>query len=498
MSTIQKLNQLIKANPYLWISLVFLLIYSSLSLVNHYYFRSFAHDLGIRNNALFDYMQFRWNETGLMFPDKKFSNILGDHFCLLPIIVSPFQFVFGSSTLLLFQIASIIWGGIGIYRLTNFWFSSTQIAAWAQVHFYLFWGIFSALSFDYHDNVIAAMMLPWLFYHFSKKNYPLAFLYLVIIWISKENMALWSIFISLGLMLHFWKRTEQRKIAAYFSLLSLLVFILIIKILMPWAGDGQAYQHNNYAIFEGGITHLIRDSIANPSKYFALLFEPPAQSSYAYAIGIKSELHFFLFLSGGIFLFFKPALLVMALPILGQKLLNNDPVKWGVLYHYSIEFAPLLTMASFLALKDFRTKKLFKPIFIVLIVSAFFACFHLLDRPTRSLYYHSSHIRFYYNKHWQREFDVKQVRSDLKIIPKDAVVSAHNVLVSRLAFRNTVYLFPYFDDKTNYIVLLRKEIDTYPLNKENYSKKIDELRNSMLWNLHYESDDLLIFKKEGT
>ncbi len=482
---------------YVWIALLFLLIYSSLSLVNHFNFRTFAHDLGIRNNAMFDYMQGRWNETTLMFPDKVFGNILGDHFCLLPVLVSPFQFLFGSYTLLIFQIMSMVWGGIGIFFLARNWFQSDKIAAWAQVHFYSLWGIFSALSFDYHDNVIAAMLVPWLFYHFSKKEYPAAWIYLALIWISKENMALWSIFLSMGLGFQFWRDASQRKMAAWFSVASVFVFLLIMKVLMPWAADGQAYQHNHYQVLDGGILHLIKDALANPDKYFALLFEAPAGGQYAHAAGIKSELHFFLLLSGGVFFFFKPAILWMALPILGQKLLNNDPVKWGVLYHYSIELVPLISLALFLSLKDFQFKKFFRPLFIGFLISSFYVTIHLLDSPTRSQYYHSSHIRFYYGPHWERQLDVRQVQKDLKQVPVDAVVSAHNVLANRLAFRDSIYLFPFYNEQTDYLVLLTRPIDTYPLKKEAYEEKLATLRASSDWEIDFESEDLIFFKRRN-
>ena len=34
--------------------------------------------------------------------------------------------------------------------------------------FWACWGIWAALAFDYHDNVIAAVLLPWLLYWFER------------------------------------------------------------------------------------------------------------------------------------------------------------------------------------------------------------------------------------------------------------------------------------------------------------------------------------------
>ena len=49
----------------------------------------------------------------------------------------------------------------------------------AVVHFFSMWGIYSALSYDYHDNVMAAMFVPWLFYFFVEKKFGHAALFLL-------------------------------------------------------------------------------------------------------------------------------------------------------------------------------------------------------------------------------------------------------------------------------------------------------------------------------
>lgn len=76
------------------------LIYASVSLVNHYFFRTNTYDLGINNNAIFDYTHFRWNDCMIMQP--AFENVLSDHFSLYPILVSPFYWIFGTYTMLIF------------------------------------------------------------------------------------------------------------------------------------------------------------------------------------------------------------------------------------------------------------------------------------------------------------------------------------------------------------------------------------------------------------
>ena len=49
---------------------------------------------------------------------------------------------------------------------------------------------------------------------------------------------------------------------------------------------------------------------------------------------------------------------------------------------------------------------------------------------------------FFKEKHYQREFDVKEAYRALKLIPDNASVSAQSALVPHLAFRDTIYQYP--------------------------------------------------------
>ena len=124
----------------------FAIVYSLLSLVNHYNFRTYAFDLGLQNNALYDYAHLRFNDCMLLQP--QLNNFLSVHFELLPVLLAPFSFVFGTYTLLVFQIIFVLFGGFGVYKYIKEISNSERISFLAQLHFYFFYGIFSALSFD--------------------------------------------------------------------------------------------------------------------------------------------------------------------------------------------------------------------------------------------------------------------------------------------------------------------------------------------------------------
>ena len=95
------------------VSLLFIILYSIISIVNHYNFRTYALDLGLYTNAAYKYAHFQSADSTII--KEYFEPILGGHFDLYLIIFSPLTYVFGTYTLLIVQIIALICGGIGVY-----------------------------------------------------------------------------------------------------------------------------------------------------------------------------------------------------------------------------------------------------------------------------------------------------------------------------------------------------------------------------------------------
>ncbi len=479
------------------ILILFAIIFSLISLVNHYNFRTYAWDLGNRNNAIYDYTQFQWNECTLMYPDKKFENILGDHFCIIPVIVSPLRYIFGTYTMLVVQILGLLWGATGIFYLITYLSKKALWGRIAAAHFLSMFAIYSALGFDYHDNVMAAVFVPWLFYFVHKNQWLYSVIYLTLILISKENMALWAFFILAGMLILYWKDAGKRIPLSVGAIISIAYFMLIVGWAMPAIGDGQDYQHFAFAALGGNFSEALETIFTRPKYVFSLLFENHLDDAGKHAVyyGIKSELHFFVLLAGGIALFIKPQFLLMLLPVYGQKLFNNDIVKWGIGYHYSIEFVPIITIALFWWLLQMNNQKKAGRLVWIFLVLNILATASSLDKRT-SKWFSPTQVRFYQSKHYERDFDVAQVHELLKHIPDDAKLSAQTMLVPHVSFRETIYNFPYIAD-ADYIAILPGTKNTYPLNRNDYNNKIKELINSGKWKKEIEEGAFLLLKKVG-
>ena len=473
------------------IVLFFTLLYALISLVNHYLFRTHAFDLGIKNHAIFDYAHFRFNETTIIQPSYK--NYLANHFSLITIFVSPLYYLFHSYTLLIVQIASVVIGGLGVYKyFRTFYPDSSFPASAAMIHFFSLWGIYSALAFDYHENVVAAMILPWFFYFFRKEKWVPAFLVSLLIMTCKENMALWMGFVAGGLLLYHFKSPGKRWFSLGVTIFSFVYFVLVLKVLIPWLGsDGRDFIHFDYSYTLGdGFGEAFQTMLSEPFTMLKYHFVNHLENcTYD---GIKAELHWMVLLGGGFAFLFKPHYLVMLIPVYAQKLLHDDPQKWGINFHYSIEFVPILTFALFETLVQIKNYAWKKWAMIAGVLLAFGSNIDKID-SRKSVWYKSEKHRFYSPAHYTTSANVSFIHKVIDKIPPDAAVSASETIVPHIAFRDRIYMFPFIKD-ADYVVL-NTELSSFPLQEDLFQFCIEELKTDEEWELIIDEHDTYLFKR---
>jgi len=184
----------------------------------------------------------------------------------------------------------------------------------------------------------------------------------------------------------------------------------------------------------------------------------------------------------------------MLLPVYAQKLFNDDPGKWGINAHYSIEFVAILTIAAFTWIIESKRKS--KSLLAYILVGVtIITTGSVLDRRV-SMWYNSVNHQFYKKNHYTRNFDVYCMHQILKKVTDDAIVSAQTMVVPHIAFRDKIYLFPDVGD-AEYIVLITAEDNTYPLRKEQYLEEIEKYRMDKNWEVFFENDYVLLFKRKN-
>lgn len=473
-----------------YVPIFFLVIYASISWVNHYLFRTHALDLGAYTNALWDYSHLQWNDSLAFKPTPE--NLLADHFDLYLILFSPLLWIFGTYTLLVVQVVFLIWAGITVKRLLEI-NNITRSYAWiGMLIFYLFFGIFSAVSFDYHSNVIAACVVPAFFQALSKNSIKLSWFWLVFILCGKENLGLWMIFVCAGLIIEFRNNSRVRAHLIAMAAFSAVWFVLVTAFVMPAFSENGAYPHFHYSVLGNTSGEALKFLLLHPIDSIKLFF-----SNHSFKIEadhVKPEFLQLMLFAGLPLLIIRPAFLIMMVPLFFQKFYHDDFFKWGIYAQYSVEFAPIMAVGVVMAISSVQFRKLRLILFFLALVGNVRATRYLLKEKTR-LWQEKTKIDPFRVSHYKRPFPVDEFRIALEVIPDDAVVSCQSNFQPHIALRDRVYQFPDIND-AEYIILT-DWAGPYPLEKADFDCWMDSLHHSDVWQMTHENQWVSVFSLSG-
>lgn len=471
------------------IVLVFFSIYSSISLVNHYLFRTYALDLGMYNQAIRNAASLQTPMFTLS-PGGEEMPFLATHFSPVIFVFTPLYYIFRDYTLLLVQIAAILFGGFGAYLYAKHRMGSDLITSLlALIHFLSIWGIYSALTYDFHCNVIGAMLVPWFFLFYEQKKYKQALFIMLIAFLSMETMPIWFAFIITALTLTKLSLKEFLKVDLPFIALCLVVGIGIVFVLMPWLqGNTSNLQLSRYLYLGNSPLQAFTNLITSPELLYKTLFtNTVGEPAYDY---IKLEFHLMVLVSGGYFLL-NPRFLVMLIPIYLQKLIPNDYNFWGINNQYSIEFVPILSICAITFLSGI-TPKLRPHIAVAITTLTLGATLYTMENRV-SKWYDGINTRFYSQRHYQTELDVKKINLAIRVTHGSSAVSASSRLAPHLTSQR-IYHYPIVKD-AEYIFILPNS-SAWPLSYDDFQHSIDTLKQSKSFSMIYSDKDLLIFRRK--
>ena len=425
-------------------------LYALISLVNHYLFKTYALDLGLYTHAMFDYAHFRIDDCSMFKAVPQ--SILSDHFDLYLVIFSPLIYVFGSYTLLIVQIVAALLGGWGIYKLIGLYTDDGWMPIFAVATFFFSFGIIQTMAFDYHSNVLTAMILPWLLYYLKKRRFGLTTLFVVLFVIGKENMSLWLFFIVIALMWDYRKDKQAFWHLVAYSVFSIAYFLIVNMIVMPKLG-GNGGGFSRYAHLGDNYVEIAGRLIKHPLETLQMLFSNT--SGFSEYDGIKEEFYYCALATGLLFTILKPNYLLMLVPLIAQKMLASDSMFWGISFQYSIEFMPVIVISSFLVLIKLK-KQVWRIILAIsLLLSTVLTTFYTIGIPKSQVWL--DQLCVYQGRHYeQKDFDVHYAYEVIDMIPKDASVCAITPFVPHLAMRDEIRNFANTRNiKTDYVLMTK-------------------------------------------
>ena len=423
-------------------------LYVLISLVNHYLFKTYALDLGLYTHAMYDYTHFRVDDCSMFKATPQ--SILSDHFDLYLVILSPLIYVFGSYTLLIVQIVAVLLGGWGVYKLINLYTDDVWMSVLGSATFFFSFGVIHALSYDYQSNVLTAMMLPWLLYFLKKRQFRWASLFVVLFVIGKENMSLWLFFIVIALMWDYRKDKQTLWHLAAYAVFSFAYFLVVNMIVMPRLG-GSGGGFARYEHLGDNYVEIAQRLVMHPRETLQMLFtNTNGISKYD---GIKEEFYICALASGMLLTLLKPNYLLMLIPLIAQKMLSVDPMFWGISFQYSIEFMPVIVIASFLVVIKLKKQRWRMTLAISLLLSTVLTTFYTIGIPKSKVWL--DQLCVYQGRHYeQKAFDVHYAYEVIRQIPDEASVCAITPFVPHLAMRDEIRNFANTKNiKTDYVLM---------------------------------------------
>lgn len=480
----------------LYITLItFGVIYFTIVFCNHYFFRTATWDYGAYNFALYDFSHFRISECPAYGWSHK--NFMQDHLSFTMFLFIPLYWIIGwitgTYTLLLIQTSFILYGGWCIYKLIALKTNEKYFPLLALLQYFTIFGRWTSFVSDCNLAIIAASSVPIFLYYFEKRKYYHAGFAFAFILITREDMALWTCFIGLFLLISHYRDKELRLASIIIVITSLIYFIIVFKVLIPFIETPEEkFILFNYSVLGSNPSEASIFILHHPWKTFTMLFlnqgNDPSNNF------VKCEFYYIYVISGAFLLFFRPKYLLLFIPLLAKKMLNDDPIRWGVQLYYSIEFVTILPIAVFLILSEFKNKRLkYGLTVLVCILSLTMTLGNIFGRNTIKDWWGDRKYAFYKGTMYHADFEANNVYRHLSIVPQDAKISCTNLILPHLAFREKAYYFPRVGD-AEYIVAFN--FDAGALSQEDFRKKINEYKADTTWNIVVDDSPLLIFKKK--
>jgi uncharacterized membrane protein len=346
-------------------------------------------------------------------------NLLGDHFHPILMALAPLFWIWDSAAvLLLAQAALLALAGLPIYM-----WAAERLGVLAglafQASFYVYWGIFAGVLFDFHHVVFAVAAVSWALYAtVTRRNLLLAFSVAVAM-LTREDIAL--TLIALG----FYIAIAQRRfvVGAVLMGLNLFWFGLLIGVIMP-ALAGSPYRHWTFNTLGTGplsaAWHVIRD----PFGSLELLFRPIAKAR----VWVAS-------FGNWLFLPLISPLALIAVPDYLERFWNDLPYVWTFHMQYSMPAAPILAFAAIdgaARLKTWRPAQEHSSIGVLAAVAVLLTStlLSVIINPLAEL---STYVS---------SATAANIQSCLDVIPPTASVASTQNLLAHLAARAQIYQIP--------------------------------------------------------
>jgi uncharacterized membrane protein len=383
-----------------FVVIIFAVLYSLLALVRHNAFQSGGFDLGIFDQAVWQYSRFQYPYNTV-----KERFILGDHLTLnLPLLSPLFWFYDDVRMLLVFQAAAVALAGAGIFLLSQKRLKTTFVSFSVMFAFYLFYGVQYAIYFDFHPIVYGMTLLVFLALAVENNNrFWTAFL-IILTLTTQENMGI----ALLALSLFYLVRRDKRLTGLTLGLCGLIYTLLAGEIIAFLSPVGFQYQP---------------EIVINPLTVLRRFTDTPE----------KLEVWKYTLFSYGFLPFFYPPAVMGVFLDMYQYLATGQAFSrmWSPFMHHRIMLSPILAIGTIELLNFLKGPKLLMKILAVYLV---------LFSIAVQYYFHLPLNKLSKQEYWKREAWMDQAQKLFAKIPQAATLATQQNFVPHLSHRQQIYL----------------------------------------------------------
>lgn len=478
----------IKINKYLpyTIAIIFIGIYSIVSISIHNHYQSHAMDFGLYTQAFWNYAHLNLGPSTI----KGAYYLLGDHFILLFPLLSPiYRLLPFPQTLLIMQSIFVCAGSIPIYLLGKKILKKDFSALMISMAYLLFIGLQSALTFGIHGATFIPTFFAFAFWFLNDRKWIWYWVFIILALISKEDA---PILIScFGLFILFF--TKDKKIGVITTILGLSWYFAVSNFIIPALNSSGKFDYFQYAALGKNPSEAVKTMITNP--LFVL------KSILSNITKLDTLLKYFI--SFGFLTIFTPeVLLFLGLPIIMEQFLNDSPLRWGVIFHYPIAITPILAIGAIIGIS--RLNKFGELLSLRYKINlnqltSFFALLVIFCSFSVVIWQRSPILDIFKKKTYTNPSWAQDINKAILTVPKDASVSTQHSIVPHLANRAKIYQRPLENTpdalSADYLVLSLYG-STWPLDENQQIQFIkDHISGGEGYGLFKQVNGTFVFKK---
>jgi uncharacterized membrane protein len=325
--------RLVRQEPWLFAIVVAIAVIDAVvPVLQHVHFET-GLDLSLADQAVWNYSHFHAPFSSILGKD-----ILGDHFSPLVAILTPLYWIWSDPRMLLIAQSALVAASV----VPVFLFASERLgrgAAYAvAIAYACYWPTQVGVAFDFHEVAFAPLLIALTILYTERRQWVAMWISVALLLCVKEDMSLLVMFLGIYLL----TRREWRNGIAL-VVVGIVWYELAVSVVIPAESGGVGYAHWAYGELGKNLSQALWALVKAPWKVITIAVTPFKKVETMAALFTP-----FLFLA------FGSRLMILAIPLLAERFLSNNPLFWQTHFQYSMPIAPVIAMAAIDSLAKLR------------------------------------------------------------------------------------------------------------------------------------------------